>query len=49
MENEWEKSKEEVCSAVQRIKPHFQFDTIQKAHDELEGTCFLDTKGIQVQ
>ena len=49
VENEWEKSKEEVCSVVQRIKPHFQFDTIQKAYDELEDMCFLDTKGIQVQ
>lgn len=41
-ENEWEKSKFEICNIVKRIKPHFTMEFILEVYDELENNHFLD-------
>lgn len=40
-ENDWEKSKNEICATVKKIKPHFSMDIISKAYDELETDHFF--------
>lgn len=43
-DNDWEKTKEEICSTVKKIKPHFSTETISVAYEELESNGFLNSK-----
>lgn len=40
--NHWDGSKNEICQAVQKIKPHFSKKTISDAFDDLAAHHFLD-------
>lgn len=42
--NAWEKTKEEICSTVRKIKPHFTDETILAAYDDLNTNHFLGKK-----
>ncbi len=40
-DNGWESSREEICNAVRRIKPHFTYETILEAYHDLDAQHFL--------
>lgn len=43
-DNDWEKTKEEICCTVKEIKPHFSIDTISAAYEDLESNGFLNSR-----
>ena len=40
-DNNWEKTKEEICSTVKKTKPHFSNDLIMAAYEDLNSNNFL--------
>lgn len=42
--NAWENTKEEICSTVRKIKPHFAAEIILSAYEDLDTNRFLDKK-----
>lgn len=40
--NDWEKSEKEICSLVKKIKPHFSFESIETAYEDLASNRFFD-------
>lgn len=40
--NDWEKTQEEICSTVKKIKPHFPDETISAAYEDLESNGFFE-------
>ncbi len=46
-DNDWGKSKGEICNAVKKIKPHFTIETISEAYDDLNHKHLLEIDKTQ--
>ena len=43
-DNNWKKSKEEICNTVRKIKPHFSQEIIFDTYDDLVKNHFIEDK-----